>query len=165
MKKAPRPDNEKERSKVVKKLGVLDTAPEERFDAITREATEKLKTPISIVTIIDGEREWYKSCQGINVKEGSRDTSFCGHAMLAEKIFIVEDTLKDDRFKDNPQVTSEPHIRFYAGVSLHDLGTGLPVGVFCIKDNKPRTLNVGEINTLLDLASKAEAELSKPLQK
>lgn len=162
MKKAPIPQNEPERLKAVQKLRVLDTTPEERFDAITREAVKELKVPIAIVTIVDSGREWYKSCQGLDVKEGGRDVSFCGHAMLADTIFIVEDTLKDERFKDNPQVTQTLGIRFYAGVSLHDLATGLPVGVFCIKDTKPRVLGVSEIDTLLRLATKAEEELMKP---
>lgn len=162
MKKAPISQNESARLKVVQKLHILDTKPEERFDLITKEAVEKLNVPIAMVTIIDSNREWYKSCQGLDVKEGGRDESFCGHAMFADTIFIVEDTLEDERFKDNPQVTQVPGIRFYAGVSLHDLATGLPVGVFCVKDTKPRVLGVSEIDTLLELATKAETELMKP---
>jgi len=142
-------------------MNILDTEPEERFDVITKEAINFFHVPISTISILDKDREWFKSCQGLNAREGDRSISFCGHALLAEKIFIVEDTLKDLRFADNPHVTGEPHIRFYAGIALHDPKTLLPVGVFCIKDYEPRKLTPQEISMFIDLGQRAEDELSK----
>ncbi len=142
-------------------MGILDTKPEERFDRITKEATEKLQVPISTIAILDSKREWFKSCTGLDQKESDRAISFCGHALLVKELFIIEDTLKDDRFKDNPMVTGFPFIRFYAGQALLDYKTGKSIGVFCIKDTKPRKLSVGEVGIILDLANKAEIELNK----
>lgn len=160
MQKAPIPQNEDDRIAAVHNLAILDTSPEKRFDDITKEAIEKLKVPISTITIVDKDREWFKSNPGLDNKEGPRETSFCGHALFATSIFIVEDTLEDERFKDNPMVIGKPYIRFYAGISLLDHKTGLPVGVMCIKDTKPRKLSLDEINILMELAGRAEKELN-----
>lgn len=161
MQKAPIPTNEKERIEAVHRLAILDTEPEERFDILTREAVEKLKVPMSMVTILDSDREWFKSCIGFEKKEGERSVSFCGHALLATNTFIVEDTLKDPRFMDNPMVVGFPFIRFYAGVALFDQKSRQPIGVFCIKDTKPRTLTTDETSIIIDLANRAEKELNK----
>jgi len=161
MKPAPIPPNEHERLMSVHRLGILDTEPEERFDCLTREAAKKFNVPITAISILDDNREWYKSCQGLTEPEGDRHTSFCGHALLADQLFIVEDTLKDGRFADNPMVLGAPHIRFYAGVVLRDRSTNLPIGVFCIKDTKPRKLSMDETSALIDLAERAEGELNK----
>lgn len=161
---APIPENEKERLIALHNLAILDTEPEKRFDFITKEVKDKLNVPISTLTIIDKDREWFKSKQGVEAKEGKREISFCGHALLATEIFIVEDTLKDDRFKDNPMVVGEPYVRFYAGISLRDHKTKQPVGVLCIKDMKPRKLSLDEINILMDLSSQAEREINKELK-
>lgn len=161
MQKAPIPKNETERLKAVHSLAILDTSPEKRFDDLTMEAILRIKVPISTITIIDKDREWFKSCQGLKNKEGDREVSFCGHALIATDIFVVEDTFKDELFKDNPMVTGSPFIRFYAGISLRDYKSGLPVGVFCIKDTKPKKLTLDEMNILIDLANRAEIELNK----
>ena len=158
---APIPDNEEERIAAVHRMTILDTAPEERFDILTKEAVERLKVPISMVTILDSDREWFKSCQGLDQESGDRRISFCGHALLATNIFIVEDTLKDPRFSDNPTVIGSPHIRFYAGIALFDYSTNFPIGVFCVKDTKPRSLSLEEVGILTDLADRAEKELNK----
>jgi GAF domain-containing protein len=158
---APIPDNEQERLAAVHEHAILDTKPEERFDLLTKEAVEQFSVPISMISILDSNREWYKSCQGLDIREGDRKISFCGHALLASNVFIIEDTLQDKRFVDNPSVTGYPYIRFYAGVALHDEQTKLPIGVFCIKDTKPRKLSVSEVALLLNLASRAEEELNK----
>lgn len=160
MQLAPIPPNEEERLNKIKELNILDTEPEERFDSITKRAVEEFEVPISTITIIDKDREWYKSCQGLDVKDAPRSISFCAHAMLSKEVFIIEDTLKDDRFKDNPMVINKPHIRFYAGVALHDKN-GIVVGVFCIKDTKPRQLSTARIARLMEFASQAETELNK----
>ncbi len=156
-----KPEYENERLNALHKLAILDTEPEERFDALTKEAVEKLHVKMSMISIIDSDREWFKSCTGIDQKEGARSASFCGHALLAKSLFIVEDTLKDPRFADNPMVIGEPFIRFYAGVAIFDRKTYLPIGVFCIKDTKPKILKIDEIAIILDLASRAEDELNK----
>lgn len=161
MQKAPIPTNEDERIKVVHNLAILDTEPEERFDSLTQEAVKKLNVAMSMVTIIDSGREWYKSCVGFNQKEGDRSVSFCGHALLATHIFVVEDALKDPRFADNPMVKNYPFIRFYAGVALFDYKTRQPIGVFCVKDTKPKKLTTEEIAIIIDLAGRAEKELNK----
>lgn len=162
MQSAPIPDNEKERLEKVMQLGILDTEPEERFDAITRDAIQAFHVPISTITIMDKEREWYKSCQGLDTREAPREISFCAHAMLSKvnHLFCVEDTLKDARFKNNPMVIGKPYIRFYAGVSL--FGTdSMNIGVFCIKDTKPRVLTPEEVALMMQFARRAEAELQK----
>ena len=158
---APIPKNEQERLKSLKKMGILDMAPEPRFDRFTKQATELLHMPISTISIIDSDREWYKSCHGMKEREGKRDVSFCGHAMLQHEIFIVENTLNDECLKDNLMVTGPPHIRFYAGVSLHN-AEGFPVGVLCVKDVVPRRFTMSDQTVLIDLAAKVEKELLLP---
>ena len=161
MKKPPIPGNEGDRLKAVKSVGILDTKPEPRFDRITKVACNRLKAPISTISIIDEGREWYKSCQGLDAKEGPRNASFCGHAMLSDFIFIIEDTLKDERFADNPMVVNPPHIRFYAGIALFDRKSRPPIGVLCVKDYRPRKMSPAEIQILMELAKEAEAELNR----
>lgn len=161
MKNAPIPSDENKRLEAVHQLAILDTGLEERFDVLTREAVEKLGVPMSMVSILDSDREWYKSCIGLDKTEGDRKVSFCGHALLASNIFIIEDTLKDPRFADNPMVIGFPFIRFYAGVALFDNKTHQPIGVFCVKDVKPRKLTIEEIGIVIDLAERAEKELNK----
>ena len=156
---APIPEDEKNRMEAVLGLALLDTKPEERFDKITRAATNAFNVPISTITIVDANREWHKSCVGLDEKEGERAISFCGHALLAGDIFIVEDTLHDERFKDNPMVVGYPFIRFYAGIALYDQKSGQPVGVFCIKDTKPKVLTLEEVSLMTDFADRAEKEL------
>lgn len=165
MKKAPIPLNDEARITALEMMGILDTPPEERFDKITKNATEYFNVKIATISLIDRKREWFKSCVGLTEKEGPRDISFCGHAMLANEIFIVEDTLKDERFADNPYVTGYPFIRFYAGISLKDKRTKLPIGVFCIKDDKPREFSSEDINQFLIFGNQAEDELNRAPKK
>ena len=160
MKKAPIPANEANRLKALKKIGILDTAPEQRFDRITKLATKELKVPISTISVIDEDREWFKSCQGLDISQDNRETSFCGHALFSKGIMIIEDTTLDDRFKDNPHVIKEG-IRFYAGIALYDKTTNLPVGVFCIKDYKPRIFSIQETAKFIELSKQAETEFNK----
>lgn len=152
---------EDERLNIVRALNILDTKPEERFDKITRTAIDRLNVPISTITIIDKDREWFKSFKGLNTNQSPRDTSFCGHALLESNIFIIEDTLKDDRFENHPHTKLPQPIRFYAGVHLKHLPSKLPVGVFCIKDFKPRTLNKNDVEIFLELAKEAEYQINK----
>ncbi len=162
MKKAPIPEYEDTRLHIVQELGLLDTEHEERFDCIVAEAKNKLHVPMSTISIIDKDREWFKACYGMPCQEGPREISFCGHAMVAREMCIVEDTLKDERFMDNPYVTGLPYVRFYAGIALYHRSSGVPVGVFCVKDTKPRTLSLEELGVFTELACKAEDEINRP---
>lgn len=159
MQPAPIPPDEKERLAVLKGLKILDTEPEERYDRITRIAAHLFNVPISTVTLVDSNREWFKSCYGLDKKEGDRAISFCAHAMLAPDIFIIPDTKADPRFSGNPMVTGEPHIGFYAGVSI-SAADGHKIGTFCIKDHQARELTPEEIVDLKALAAWAELEIN-----
>lgn len=160
MLKAPIPADENKRLEAVRKLNILNTAPEARFDELTKTAIKRFNVAISTITVIDEEREWYKSCQGMHSSSELREISFCGHAMFSNEIFIVENTLKDERFADNPMVVGPPYIRFYAGVAIHEKESGQPIGVFCIKDTQPRTMSKEDISFLVKLAERAEEMLN-----
>ncbi|MDA0709307.1 MAG: response regulator [bacterium] len=159
MKPAPIPENEPERLKSLHDLGVLDTSPEERFDRITRIATRVFDVPIALVSLVDSNRQWFKSCQGLDVSETPRDISFCGHAIHFDDSLIVGNALLDDRFADNPLVVGGPQIRFYAGQPLK-AKNGHRVGTLCIIDTKPHTLTEEDIKNLADLAAVVESELN-----
>lgn len=159
MEKAPIPKNELERIASVYALNLLDTPPEERFDQLTRCATKIFHVPISTLTLIDANREWFKSCQGVSKTEGDRAISFCGHALVGGDMMAVKDTLQDKRFYDNPLVTGEPHIRFYAGVPVMSFD-GQRIGVFCIKDTKPREFSGDDREILKGLAAWAGLEIN-----
>ena len=150
--------NEQSRIKALRSLNVLDTPSEERFDRLTRLAKRMFDVPIALVSLVDENRQWFKSCIGLNVSETPRDISFCGHAILGTEIFIIPDTKKDERFSDNPLVLNEPHIRFYAGCPLRYLD-GSMLGTLCIIDTQPRILNEADLEALKDLAELAEHEL------
>ena len=109
------PPNESQRLAALRALGVLDTPPEERFDRLTRIATRAFNVPIALVSLVDGERQWFKSCQGLGSQETSREVSFCGHAILDPAVLVVSDAFNAERFCDNPLVVGDPGIRFYAG--------------------------------------------------
>jgi GAF domain-containing protein len=158
MQNAPIPRNEKKRLASLHSLGLLDTAPEERFDRITRVACIVFRVPISTLTLVDETREWFKSCQGLPGREEDRAISFCGHALFAVDVLVVPDTKKDKRFFDNPMVVGKPHIRFYAGVPVMSVD-GEPVGVLCIKDTKPRKFSKDDEEVLMGLAEWAGMEL------
>lgn len=152
------PENERQRLDALRSLALLDTPAEERFDRLTRMARNMFDVPIALVSLVDENRQWFKSCCGLPVLETSRDISFCGHAILGDALFVVEDASQDPRFADNPLVTGEPYIRFYAGHPL-DVGNGLKLGTLCIIDCKPRVFGQREQALLSDLASMAESEL------
>lgn len=145
------PDNEDIRISELRSLLLLDSSPEERFDRITRIAKQLFDVPISLVSLIDTDRQWFKSKQGIDVSETGRDVSFCGHAILGDEVFIVEDTFEDTRFSDNPLVSSGPEIRFYAGAPIL-MPSGNKLGTLCIISNKPRKFSQEQSALLQDLA-------------
>jgi diguanylate cyclase (GGDEF)-like protein len=152
------PENEDERIQTLHSLNILDTASEERFNRLTRLAKQLFQVPIAVVSLVDTNRQWFKSCLGLDATETSRDVSFCGHTILGSDIFLISDTLKDKRFADNPLVTGPPHIRFYAGAPLSALD-GNKLGTLCIIDDKPRSFNINELAALKDLAMMAEQEI------
>ena len=156
---APMPENETQRQAALNQLGILDTGQEERFDRITRIAAEAFDVPIALVSLVDSDRQWFKSCVGLDVKETPRDMAFCAHAILENEVLVVPDALLDPRFADNPLVTGDPHVRFYAGYPLQ-LADGHCIGTLCLIDTRPRQLDDGKINMLRDLGHLAETELS-----
>ncbi len=158
MKKPDTPANEENRLNNLRSLNILDTSAEERFDRLTRLAKKMFNVPIALVSLVDENRQWFKSSVGLDAKETPRDISFCGHAILGDDILIIPDTKKDARFTDNPLVVGEPKIRFYAGCPLKYLD-GSKLGTLCIIDSKPRTLIEEDTNALMDLAELAEHEL------
>lgn len=152
------PPDEDARLKTLCSLNILDTPTEERFNRLTRLAKRMFNVPIALICLVDTNRQWFKSCVGLSVSETSREISFCGHAILGDDLFIINDAKKDERFSDNPLVLNVPFIRFYAGCPLrHEDGSKL--GTLCIIDTQPRTLNEEDITALKDLAETAEHEL------
>lgn len=151
--------DEAERLAKLKSLNVLDTPPEERFDRITRIAKRVFDVPIVLISLVDEDRQWFKSCVGLDVSQTGRDISFCGHAIHNDELFIVEDTALDPRFSDNPLVLNEPFIRFYAGCPLQFEG-GSALGTLCLIDKRVRSLSKDDIQLFKDLGKIAEMELS-----
>lgn len=134
------PHNEHERLQELYKSNLLDTAPELDFDEIVQLASRICNVPISLITLIDAGRQWFKARTGINIYESERGISFCGHAILQDDIMEVKDASKDDRFSDNPFVTQDPNVRFYAGVPLVT-DKGYKLGTLCVIDKTPRVLD------------------------
>lgn len=159
MKPAPMPPDERSRLETLRALNLLDTAPEERFDRLTRMARRMFGVPISLVSLIDANRQWFKSNQGLEASETPRDISFCGHALLGDEILLIPDATLDDRFLDNPLVVDNPNIRFYAGCPLKVLN-GSKIGTLCIIDREPRDFSTEDIELLRDLATMAEQEIA-----
>lgn len=153
------PANEAERLETLRALKILDSAPEERFDRLTRMAKRMFGVPISLVSLIDSDRQWFKSTQGLDAEETPRNISFCGHAILGDELFLVPDASEDKRFHDNPLVTDAPNIRFYAGCPLR-VANGQKMGTLCLIDSKPRELSQEDKELLLDLAVMAEQEIA-----
>ncbi len=153
------PADEKKRLETLRALKILDSAPEERFDRLTRMAKRMFGVPISLVSLVDDNRQWFKSKEGLESDETSRDISFCGHAILGEEAFIVPDARTDERFKDNPLVVGEPNIRFYAGCPLR-VSNGSKLGTLCLIDREPRELDEDDLQLLQDLATMAEQEIA-----
>ncbi|WP_396596626.1 ATP-binding protein [Dokdonia sp. R86516] len=146
-----KPTNENKRLEVLKSYNLLDTLPEDAYDTITELASHICNTPISLVTLLDADRNFLKSRRGIDIAESPRDISFCGHAILTEEpVFIVEDARLDERFQDNPLVKDFKAI-FYAGVPLRT-SDGYALGTLCVYDHKPRTLSLEEQDALRGLA-------------
>lgn len=145
--KPNKPANEKDRLKALRSYGILDTESEVHFDSITRLAAMICDVPICLISLIDDERQWFKSKIGLEISETSRETSFCGHAILQTDVLYVEDATQDPRFSENPYVIGPENIKFYAGNPLID-DNGFALGTLCVVDNKPRTLTEKQLEQL-----------------
>jgi diguanylate cyclase (GGDEF)-like protein len=152
------PKNEAERLHALRTLQILDTSHEERFDRVTRMAKRMFGVSISLLTLVDDDRQWFKSKQGLEATETPRDISFCGHAINHEGLFIIPNAAEDERFADNPLVTDAPYIRFYAGYPLK-IREGLNIGTLCLIDQEPRAMDEEDQQLLKDLGAMVEQEI------
>ena len=152
------PPDETARLAALQRLGVLDSAPEERYDRIVRIAVALFQVPIALINLVDSDRQWAKACYGVDVRERPREESMCAHAILGEGPLVVTDARRDTRFAGNPQVTGEPRIRFYAGQPLQVGGHRL--GTLCLVDRVPRSMDEAHLAMLADLAHLVESELA-----
>lgn len=145
------PSDEARRVDALRRYDILDTPPEEEFDRVTRLAARWLDVPIALITFLDSDRQWFKSCIGVDERETSREVAFCAHNIHDESILVVEDATTDPRFADNPLVTGEPGIRFYAGAPLVT-PEGHILGSLCVIDTSPRTADSMALGVLQDLS-------------
>jgi GAF domain-containing protein len=154
----PANQHEKKRLKVLWQYEVLDTVPEALFDDLTELAARICEAPIALISLVDEKRQWFKSKVGTSVTETSRDISFCAHAIKQSDLFVVPDASKDQRFANNPLVTSDPKIRFYAGAPLIT-PDGYALGTLCIIDKVPRELRPDQKQALTILARHVVSQL------
>jgi len=136
---------------------IVDSPQEERFNRIVRLAATVTGSPIALVSLLTARRQWFKARIGLGPQETPREWAFCSHAILQDAPFMVEDAATDERFRENPLVLADPHIRFYAGVPLRDR-SGMPMGTLCVIDREPRRLRTAELQALCDLADIASSE-------
>jgi two-component system NtrC family sensor kinase len=147
------------------RYAILDTDPEESFDDLVILASHICKTPIALLSLLDDHRQWFKSTVGVQVRETPLEMSICAHAIKQQDLFIVPDTLQDARFRENPLVVGEPHIRFYAGAPLIN-EDGFALGTLCVLDRQPRELDPEQKQALKSLRQLAlkQMELRRNLQ-
>lgn len=153
------PRNESERLRSLESLNLLDSAPEKRFDHIVDMARELFDVPVVLISLVDQERQWFKSKCGIDQNETPRNVSFCSHALIDDRPLIVEDALKDTRFSDNPLVTGDFNLRFYAGYPIHS-PDGHPLGTLCLIDHIPRAFSDRDTKLLQHLAELVDREIA-----
>ncbi len=158
MKTAPPTPDEAHRLAALREYRILDTLPEQSFDDLTSVASIICETPIALVSLVDENRQWFKSRVGIDAEETPRDLAFCAHAIHERSVLVVNDTLEDARFADNPLVTGDPKIRFYAGAPLVE-PQGHALGTICVIDRVPRELSVEQSGALESLSRQVVAQL------
>jgi diguanylate cyclase (GGDEF)-like protein len=153
------PHDEAKRLDSLKRLQILDTDAEERFDRYTRLARHAFNVPIALVSLVDADRQWFKSREGLDATQTPREISFCGHAILGDEVFVVENAKGDERFCDNPLVMDAPNIRFYAGCPL--LGPdGYRIGTLCVIDHQARTFSEQDRDVLKDIGTMVTDEFA-----
>jgi GAF domain-containing protein len=157
MRAAPIPENDAARLETLRQYQVLDTDSEDVFDDLTKLAAYICDTPTALISLVDVNRQWFKARVGIQARETPRNISFCGHAIAHKGCFIIEDALFDHRFADNPLVTNEPFVRFYAGIPLVS-PEGFAIGTLCVMDRKPRQLDEKQIEALEMLANQVMSQ-------
>ena len=157
------PEDESWRLAELNRLALLDTVSEESYDRVVRLAKRLFGTPISLITLVDSDRQWFKANIGLEATETGRSESFCGHAILGSETMVIPDAQLDPRFVDNPLVVGDPSIRFYAGAPIVSPG-GARIGTVCVIGREPRELSEAEILDLEDLASIVNAELASRSQ-
>lgn len=155
---APPHPREAERLAALYDLDILDTAADRRFDRLTALAADVLEVPIALISLVDANRQWFKSACGLSLDETPRAPSFCGHAILEEQLLVIEDARLDRRFAKNPFVVGAPYIRFYAGVVLRSVNA-LPLGTLCVIDQTPRIFDRVARRRLVTLGELVEQEL------
>ena len=155
---APLPQDEAERLDALQRYEILDTEPEQKFDDLTLLASHICQVPIALISLVDAERQWFKSKVGLTTSQTSRSISFCGHAILEDDVMVVPDAAADARFSDNPIVTGEPNVRFYAGAPLVT-PDGHALGTLCVLDRVPRDLTAAQLDALRALARQVVAQL------
>ncbi|MDH4153386.1 MAG: PAS domain S-box protein [Nitrospira sp.] len=158
MQSAPLPENEASRLHHLHEYHILDTPPEASFDDLTKLAAEICGTPIALISLVDAHRQWFKAKVGIDAPETPRDRAFCAHAIHGHDLFVVPDTTQDERFADNPLVTADPHIRFYAGMPLV-VASGHAMGTLCVIDRTPKVLTAQQMNALRVLGQQVVSQL------
>lgn len=154
---ATKPDNEEQRLESLRRYEILDTEPEAAFDDLTLLASYVCQTPVALISLVDADRQWFKSRVGVSVTETSRDIAFCASAILQPDIFLVPDATQDRRFAENPLVVAEPKIRFYAGATL--MTDGQALGTLCVVDRVPRELGAEQLEALRALSRQVVAQL------
>ncbi len=154
------PINEQKRLAALHRIGILDTPRDEKYDRVTKIACAEFDVDVSVITLVDRDRQWFKSITGVDFRESARFLSVCAHTILQEGCFVVEDGLNDVRFVDHPLVKDGPKFRFYAGYPIHD-PTGFRVGALCIIHTRPRRFDRVDDAKLAELATIVETQIAQ----
>lgn len=152
------PSNEEKRLEVLQSLGILDTGRDPQFDELCREAAKRFNAPIALITLVDRDRQWFKSACGLEADGTPREHAFCAHAIMSDHVMVVPDARIDTRFATNPLVIGPPHIVFYAGAPIV-YGEGIRLGTLCIIDHEARQISADDVYTLGEIADRISGEL------